>query len=93
MNRFKMYPGAVGGVMRSPQVRAALRTEAERIVGRAEQIAAQENYEVHAYVEEDIRPKGRPTARVRSNDADQEFGTYGKKRLRILGRAADLPQE
>lgn len=86
--RFRMYPGAVADIMRSPKVRAALRAKAEQVAARADQLAAQEQYEVNAHVVEGTRPRGRPYAQVRSDDADQEFGTWGKKRRRILGRAA-----
>lgn len=86
--QFKLYPGAAGRVMRSGPVRAALRDRAERIGARAELIATDTNYEFQHRIVEGVRPKGRPYATVQSDDAAQEFGTWGKKRRRILGRAA-----
>lgn len=89
MGAFKLYPGALGQVMRSPEVRAALRAEAERVGAAAERIAQETDYEFDHQIVEDTRPRGRPYARVLSADADQEFGTWGRKRRRILGRAAE----
>lgn len=88
MRRVVVYPGTARRIMQTDKVRAALKAKAEKVAARADVIAADEAYEVHAHVVEGTRPKGRPYARVQSDDADQEFGTWGKKRRRILGRAA-----
>lgn len=90
MARVDVYRDLMRKVADTPKVRAALRVHAQAVASRADQIAAAEAYEFNGRVEEGTRPRGRPFARVISYDADQEFGTWGKKRRRILGRAADI---
>lgn len=93
MTRFVLRPGWFEAAANSSNVRAALRSRAQAIAARADQLAREAPaYEVNARVEEGTRPGGRPYARAISYDADQEFGTWGKKRRRILGRAADIQQ-
>ena len=87
--RVRVYPVMLE-VAAVAQVREALKTEAERIARRAEQIANADGVNVAPTVEEGTRPRGRPYAQVRSNDADVEFGSYGVRRRRILGRAAGI---
>ena len=50
-------------------------------------IADDEEVEAEFTIEEDIRPKGRPVARVVCDNPDQEWGTSKTERRRILGRA------
>lgn len=92
MTRVQVYRDLLRTVAGTPGVRAALRKQAQAVATRADQIAAAEAYEFNGRVEEGTRPRGRPFARVISYDADQEFGTWGKKRRRILGRAADIKE-
>jgi len=91
MPKVQIHRGLLRTVAGTSKVRKALADRARAIAARADQLATQPPaYEMNAKVEEGIRPKGRPYARVISYDADQEFGTYGIKRRRILGRAADI---
>jgi len=94
--RFKADPRGIGEVMRSAQVRQGLRTVADRIEPRAKTLARAEigdDFADAIRVEEDTRPKGRPTARVIADreDAEQhEFGDTNTARRRILGRSAQV---
>jgi acyl-CoA reductase-like NAD-dependent aldehyde dehydrogenase len=94
--RFEPDPRGIGEVMRSGQVRRALRQVADAIEPRAKTLARAEVSEDFAeaiYVEEDTRPRGRPTARVIADRADAEaleFGDTAQERRRILGRAAQV---
>ncbi len=82
--------------MRSAQVRRALREVADAIEPRAKSLARAEVSEEFAeaiYVEEETRPRGRPTARViadRDDGEAVEFGDTNQDRRRILGRAAQV---
>lgn len=93
-NRFEPDPRGIGKVMRSRKVRRALRTVADQVEPRAKALARAEVSDDFAdaiYVEEDTRPKGRPTARVIADREDAEaieFGDTNRERRRILGRAA-----
>ncbi|MFI1678839.1 hypothetical protein [Streptomyces sp. NPDC020607] len=81
-------------IMRLPAVRAALKAKAEEIAGRARSMAASEiddDFASEIRVSEEIRPSGRPTAKVvadRDDAADHEWGSTNTQRRRILGRAA-----
>ncbi|MDT0381431.1 hypothetical protein RM572_21975 [Streptomyces sp. DSM 42041] len=92
--RFQPDRRGIGEVMRSKQVRGALRKVADQVEPRAKSLARTEVSDEFAEairVEEDTRPKGRPTARVIADreDAEQvEFGDTNQERRRILGRAA-----
>ncbi|MGW5737016.1 hypothetical protein [Streptomyces sp. NPDC055261] len=94
--RFEPDPRGIGEVMRSGQVRRALRQVADTIEPRAKSLARAEVSEDFAeaiYVEEDTRPRGRPTARVIADREDAEaieFGDTNRERRRILGRAAQV---
>jgi len=83
-------------IMRMPKVRAALKAKAEEIAGRARSMAASEiddGFASEIEVSEEIRPSGRPTAKVlasRSDSADHEWGSTNTQRRRILGRAAGV---
>jgi hypothetical protein len=94
--RFEPDPRGIGQVMRSAQVRRALRQVAGAIEPRAKSLARAEVSEEFAeaiYVEEDTRPRGRPTARVIADREDGEaveFGDNAQERRRILGRAAQV---
>lgn len=73
-----------------PAVRAALRARAEQIASRARQIDSSEGGRADITVVEKIRPRGRATADVVSDDVDGEYGTSKTARRRTLGRAADI---
>jgi hypothetical protein len=83
------YEG-IGAVMRLPQVRRALRAQADRVAARARSIDASEGGNARITVVEGTRPKGRAFARVVSDDVDGEFGSSKTARRRTLGRAADI---
>ncbi|MEW1568318.1 hypothetical protein AB0454_35740 [Streptomyces sp. NPDC093509] len=83
-------------IMRLPKVRAALKAKAEEIAARARTTAASEiddNFASEIRVSEEIRPSGRPTAKViadRADAADHEWGSTNTQRRRVLGRAAGV---
>ncbi|GAB2732760.1 hypothetical protein [Streptomyces bullii] len=91
---FEFDPSCLPEIMRSEQVRGALRERAEEIVPRARALARAEISEDFAdsiTVSEEIRPRGRPTAAVVADRPDaeaHEYGDTGTERRRILGRAA-----
>lgn len=92
--RFEFDPGCLPEVMKSPEVRQGLRAKADEIVPRAKALARAEISEEFAEsidVSEEIRPRGRPTAKVVADREDaeaHEYGTSSTDRRRILGRAA-----
>ncbi|MFJ2514695.1 hypothetical protein ACIQJX_35005 [Streptomyces griseoviridis] len=92
--RFEFDPTCLPEVMRSEPVRAALRATADEIVPRARALARAEISEEFAdsiTVSEEIRPRGRPTAKVIADREDAEAHEYGSsstERRRVLGRAA-----
>ncbi|MEL3944875.1 hypothetical protein [Streptomyces sp. LNU-CPARS28] len=94
--RFEPDARGIGEVMRGPQVRGALRQVADAIEPRARTLARAEvsgEFADAIYVEEDTRPRGRPTARVIADREDAEaveFGDTNLERRRILGRAAQV---
>ena len=94
--RFEPDPRGIGEVMRSTQVRRALKQVADTVEPRARALARAEVSEEFAdaiRVEEDTRPRGRPTARVIADRDDAEaveFGDTNQERRRILGRAAHV---
>jgi hypothetical protein len=73
----------------SRPVRAALDQKARRVQSRAEGIASAEGVDLGAKVTSGTRPKGRPYARVSSDNVAQEFGNSKTARRRIMGRAAE----
>jgi hypothetical protein len=75
--------------MRSKVTRAALRAKAEKLANRADSLGASEGVEINARVKEGTRPKGRPYARVESDNVSQEYGDREYERRRILGRVAE----
>lgn len=83
-------------IMRLPQVRAALKARAEAIAQQAKAIASSEiddGFADEIHVSEEIRPSGRPTAKVqatRADASDQEWGSTNTARRRVLGRAAGV---
>ncbi|MGW0865744.1 hypothetical protein [Streptomyces sp. NPDC002611] len=91
---FEFDPSCLPEIMRSQQVRGALRETAEDIVPRAQALARAEVSDEVAdsiTVSEEIRPRGRPTAKViadREDAADHEYGSSSTERRRLLGRAA-----
>lgn len=91
---FEFDPTCLPEIMQSEQVRGALRSTADEIVPRAKALARAEIGEEFAAsitVSEEIRPRGRPTAKViadREDASDHEYGTSNTDRRRVLGRAA-----
>lgn len=83
-------------IVRLPKVRAALKARAEEIAGAARSMAASEiddGFASEIEVSEEVRPSGRPTAKVvakRADAADHEWGSSNTERRRILGRAAGV---
>lgn len=93
MAQVRISRKTVFDAMQSEPVRKALKTRADKIQGRAEQLKSSEenlSSDARVWVEEGTRPKGRPFARVLCDDADQEHGTYSTPKIRLLGRAAGL---
>lgn len=92
--RFEFDPRCLPEIMHSEQVRGALHSKAEEIVPRAKQIARTEigdDFADSITVSEEIRPRGRPTAKVIADREDaeaHEYGTSNTDRRRVLGRAA-----
>ncbi|MFE9920465.1 hypothetical protein ACFYQA_02425 [Streptomyces sp. NPDC005774] len=92
--RFEFDQSCLPEVMRSQQVRGALRAKADEILPRAKALARSEVGEEFAdsiTVSEEIRPRGRPTAKViadREDASDHEYGSSNTDRRRVLGRAA-----
>lgn len=86
-------------VMQLPAVRAALKAKAEEIAGRARSIAASEiddGFASEIRVSEEIRPSGRPVAKVladREDAAAHEWGSSNTDRRRVLGRAGAVQPE
>lgn len=72
-----------------PAVRSELRRQANAAASRADSIAAGERVKMRTWVEDFIRPKGRPVANVYADDVAQEWGAANSERHRILGRAAE----
>lgn len=72
-----------------PDVVKQLQVVADRVATRAKSFAADQGLDVEVTTKAGRRPKGRPYVNVIVDDADQEFGTARKPRLRILGRAAE----
>lgn len=83
-------------IMRLPRVRAALKQRADAIAAEAKSIARSEidtDFANQIRVSEEIRPGGRPTAKVEATRADAERYEYGDTntaRRRVLGRAAGV---
>lgn len=77
------------GAMQSQPVREALRKKAEKLSGRADSLGQSEGVDINARVSEGTRPKGRPYARVESDNVSQEWGNREYERRRILGRVAE----
>lgn len=92
--RFEFDPTCLPEVMQSREVRVGLRARADGIVPRAKALARAEVGEEFAEsigVSEEVRPRGRPTAKVVADREDaeaHEFGTSNTERRRVLGRAA-----
>jgi hypothetical protein len=75
--------------VRNAKTRAALEAKARKVQSRAEGIASSEGVDLSAKVTSGVRPKGRPYARVSSDNVAQEFGNSKTARRRIMGRAAE----
>lgn len=72
--------------MHHDAVKKALKLKADRIQAEAKKEAkAQGVRDLEVEVSEGTRPQGRPYARV-SVDLEDEWGSYKKPKLRILGR-------
>lgn len=88
MARVRISSEFIVAAMQTKAVREALKKRADRVQSRAEQLAASEDVDLTSQVSEGTRPKGRPYARVSSENVAQEWGTSNTERRRILGRAA-----
>ena len=75
--------------MQSAVVRAALAKRARELASRADSIGSSEGVDVNARVSDGTRPKGRPYARVTSQNVGQEWGDRYTERRRVLGRTAE----
>lgn len=75
--------------MQSSGVRAALRKKADGLATRVDAVGSSEGVAMNAKVSEGTRPKGRPFARVESDQVSQEWGSRDSERRRILGRVAE----
>ncbi len=89
MGRVEIDQAAVGAVMRSAYVRAALRARAQAIANAARAIESSEGGRATIEAGEGTRPQGRPYGRVTSDGVDGEWGTSKTERRRTLGRAAE----
>lgn len=90
VTRVVVNQGNLQRVSQLAHVRAALRTRADAIANRARQIDSTEGGNARITVVEKIRPRGRATADVVSDDVEGEFGSSKTARRRTLGRAADI---
>lgn len=75
--------------MQSQPVRDALATKARQLASRADSLGASEGVDMSTRVYSGTRPKGRPFARVESDNVEQEWGSRYVLRRRILGRVAE----
>ena len=75
--------------MQSEGVRGELKKKADEMARRVNTLGDSEGVEMDAKVRELTRPKGRPEARVESEQVSQEWGNRTVKRRRIMGRAAE----
>lgn len=75
--------------MQSAETRAALRKKADQLATRVDALGGSEGVTMNAAVSEGTRPKGRPYARVSSENVGQEWGDRYTERRRILGRVAE----
>lgn len=72
-----------------PGVLKQLQVVADRIKARGQGIAREEGVEMTITTRAGVRPEGRPFVDVVGDNADQEYGTAGVSKLRILGRAGE----
>ncbi|EYT84021.1 hypothetical protein CF54_04000 [Streptomyces sp. Tu 6176] len=92
--RFEFDPTCLPEIMQSQEVRGALKAQADEIAPRARSLARgtiSEEFAEAIRVQEEIRPRGRPTAKViadRDDAASHEYGDSNTARRRILARAA-----
>lgn len=89
MARVEISREFIEAAMRDESVARQLRVVADRVKRRADLLAASEGVEMELWVEESVRPKGRPQAVVYGDNAEQEYGSAREERRRILGRAAE----
>lgn len=88
MARVQLHYNGIGDVMRSTQVRSALRAQSETIAARARSISASEHVTSTIGTEHGTRPQGRPYSRATSDAAAAEYGSATTPRRRVLWRAA-----
>lgn len=91
MPGIRISRGLIEDAMKSAATRAALRRKAEQKAARANMVGRSEGVDIDAEVSEGTRPKGRPYARVTSQNVAQEYGNSKTERRRILGRVASEP--
>ncbi|MYR76535.1 MULTISPECIES: hypothetical protein [unclassified Streptomyces] len=92
--KFEFDAACLPQIMQSEEVRGALKAEAEEILPRARSLARgtiSNEFADAIRVKEEVRPRGRPTAKViadREDAAAHEYGDSNTARRRILARAA-----
>lgn len=75
--------------MQSAGVRGALKQVADGLAGYVDDLGSREGVDMNPTVTEGTRPKGRPYARVESDQVGQEWGDRKSERHRVMGRAAE----
>lgn len=70
--------------------RPRLKKKADEIAKRAERLTDKAGVTGEVQRESGTRPGGRPYERIIHTNKTQEYGVFGHKRFRILGKAANL---
>lgn len=78
----------ITAAMQSQATRDGLSERARKVAGRVDVLGQSEGVTMDAYVTEGTRPKGRPYARVNSENVSQEWGSRDVERRRIMGRVS-----
>lgn len=89
MTRVELTHEFIQQAAQQPEVRQELRRVAGSVKTRADMLASAEGVNMRTWVEDFIRPKGRPVANVYADDVEQEWGSVNSERHRILGRAGE----
>lgn len=85
----EITPGFIESAMRQEAVIKQLGVIAQSVKRRADALAGAEDVSMETWIEESVRPKGRPQAVVYGDNAEQEYGSSRSDRFRIMGRAAE----
>ena len=89
MAKVEITPEFIRAAAQHPDVRRQLRRLADKAKTRADQLAANEGVEMETWVEESVRPKGRPQAVLYGDNTEQEWGSSRTDRRRIIGRSGE----